>query len=132
MLYLAWLLALGASLGALFIGEVMGQTPCVLCWYQRACMFPLAIVLAIGAFREDAGVWRYALPLAAIGALIALYHTLFYAGVITEGLAPCVEGVSCADAAMTILGWLPIPYVSLATFLAIGVLLTLFKRSLRA
>ena len=36
-----------SALGALFIGEVMGQTPCVLCWYQRAFSFPLAIVLAV-------------------------------------------------------------------------------------
>ena len=26
--YLAWLIALAATLGALFIGEVMGRTPC--------------------------------------------------------------------------------------------------------
>ena len=32
----AWLIALAASLSALFIGEVMGQTPCNLCWHQRA------------------------------------------------------------------------------------------------
>ena len=29
---LAWIVALVASLAVLFIGEVMGQTPCVLCW----------------------------------------------------------------------------------------------------
>ena len=44
MLFIAWLVALGATLGALFIGEVMGQVPCTLCWYQRIAMFPLAIV----------------------------------------------------------------------------------------
>jgi len=43
-LYLAWLIALTATLGALFIGEVMGRTPCVLCWYQRIAMFPLALI----------------------------------------------------------------------------------------
>ena len=31
-LFAAWLVALAASLGAIFIGEVMGQAPCVLCW----------------------------------------------------------------------------------------------------
>ena len=35
LLLLAWLVATTATLGALFIGEVMGMTPCVLCWYQR-------------------------------------------------------------------------------------------------
>lgn len=27
----AWLIALVSTLGALFLGEVMGRTPCVLC-----------------------------------------------------------------------------------------------------
>jgi signal peptidase II len=30
-------------------GEVMG-TPCVLCWYQRIGMFPLAVILGVGVF----------------------------------------------------------------------------------
>ena len=52
-LYLAWLVALASTLGALFIGEVLGQTPCVLCWFQRAFMFPLAIVLGLGLWWRD-------------------------------------------------------------------------------
>ena len=46
--FLAWLVALTATLGALFLGEVMGVLPCVLCWYQRIAMFPLVIILAVG------------------------------------------------------------------------------------
>ena len=30
-LFLAWLLSLLATAGALFLGEVMGKAPCVLC-----------------------------------------------------------------------------------------------------
>ncbi len=48
-LYAAWVVALAATLGALFVGEVMGQMPCVLCWYQRIAMIPLAVVLGIAA-----------------------------------------------------------------------------------
>ena len=44
----AWIMALAASLAVLFIGEVLGQMPCLLCWYQRAFMFPLAVVLGLG------------------------------------------------------------------------------------
>lgn len=32
LLFIAFLTALVATLGALFIGEVLGQTPCMLCW----------------------------------------------------------------------------------------------------
>lgn len=31
----AWLVSIVATGSAVFIGEVMGMTPCVLCWYQR-------------------------------------------------------------------------------------------------
>ena len=73
-LFAAWAVALIATLSVLFIGEVLGQTPCVLCWYQRAFMFPLAVILGIAAWRADFGIRIYAISLAAIGAGIALYH----------------------------------------------------------
>ncbi len=122
-LFIAWIVAVAASLSALFIGEVVGQAPCSLCWHQRAFMFPLAILLAVACFRSDAGAWLYALPLAAIGMAIAGFHSLLYAGFIPEGIQPCSQGPSCASADMTILGMLPLPYLSLASFLAIAVAL---------
>jgi len=122
-LFVAWTIALAASLAALFIGEVVGQAPCSLCWHQRAFMFPLAILLAVASFRGDNGAWLYALPLAAFGAAIAGFHSLLYAGLIPDSIQPCSQGPSCANAEMTILGFLPLPYLSLAAFLAIAVAL---------
>ena len=49
----AWVVALVSTLAALFIGEVMGMTPCQLCWYQRILMFPLAVILGMAAFGND-------------------------------------------------------------------------------
>lgn len=122
-LFAAWLVALAATAGALFIGEVMGQAPCNLCWYQRVFMFPLAVILAVATFREDAGVWRYAGPVAALGWLVAAFHSLLYAGIIPEAIKPCAAtGPSCSGADMTVLS-LPLPYLSLAAFTAIAVLL---------
>jgi len=130
-LFAAWLVALCASLAVLFVGEVMGQTPCNLCWFQRAFMFPLAIVLGIAALRADAGIWRYALPLAAGGQLVAGFHSLLYFGLIPERIAPCTEGVSCTDADMTILGGLPLPLLAFLAFTVITSLLlvTRFRSS---
>ena len=47
LLTTAFLIALAATLGALFIGEVLGQMPCTLCWYQRIAMFPLVPILGL-------------------------------------------------------------------------------------
>ena len=129
-LYLAWAIALAATLGALFIGEVLGQSPCVLCWYQRIGMFPLALILGIACFREDSGVRTYALPLALSGLAVAAWHTGLYAGLIPEAVAPCTkDGPSCTDAAaMTILG-LPVPVLSLLSFAGIAACLLILKRS---
>jgi disulfide bond formation protein DsbB len=128
LLLAAWLLAVAATLAALFIGEVMGKTPCVLCWFQRIFMFPLAVILTIACYRADFTVWRYALPLAAIGWVIALYHCLLFVGVIPEDLKPCSAGTSCAGADMLIFGSVPLPLLSLAVFTAIVLLLILIRR----
>ena len=63
----AFLIALAATLGALFIGEVLGQTPCTLCWYQRIAMFPLVPILGLSLWRGDGMARLYGLPLALAG-----------------------------------------------------------------
>ncbi len=130
LLFLSWTIALAATLSALFIGEVMGQAPCILCWYQRILMFPLAIILAVACFRSDPGVWRYALPLAVIGLLIATFHMLQYIGIIPAALTPCTAagGPSCSGEGMTILGGLPIPALSVVAFAAISIFLSLIAQ----
>lgn len=130
LLFAAWLIALGSTLTVLFVGEIMGQTPCVLCWYQRAFMFPLAVVLAVASYRTDGAVWRYALPLAAFGAAIAVWHTLVFAGVAPAALEPCGEGPSCSGDNMTILGGVPLPLLSAAAFGAIAFLMHLVRRKI--
>ena len=106
----------------------MGQAPCVLCWFQRAFMFPLAVMLAIAAFRSDRGGVAYAAPLAVIGWILALYHALLYLDVLSEPIQPCGTGPSCTDSAMTLFGIIPLPLLSLGAFSAIILFLTIFYR----
>ncbi len=81
-LYLAWVVALVATMGSLYFSEVRHFVPCVLCWFQRICMYPLVIVLGVAAFRADLAGRVYALPLAVIGWLVALVQNLEGWGVI--------------------------------------------------
>ena len=129
-LFLAWLLALLATAGALFLGEVMGKAPCLLCWYQRIAMFPLVLVLGQGLFTSDARSVRYALPLAGVGWGIAAYHLLIFWGVVSKDLVPCGKGSSCADADVQMAGVVPIPLLSLASFT--GILVALWVARARA
>ena len=119
LIFICWLIAMIATLGSLFFSEIMGLIPCELCWYQRIFIYPLAIILLIGLHPLDTGVVRYALPLAIIGLLFTVYHTLLFYGLIPENLQPCREGVSCTDDSMVLMGFLPIPLLSLAAFMVI-------------
>lgn len=130
LLFLSWLVAIFSTLAVLFIGEVMGQAPCVLCWFQRAFMFPLAVILGLACYLSDPGIWRYGLPLAGIGGVIAAYHTLLVAGVIPTPLQPCGAGVSCTSEDMMIFSIVPIPLLAVGAFGTIIVLLLLVRKGM--
>ena len=132
LLLLAWLVATAATLGALFLGEVMGMTPCVLCWYQRIFMFPLALILGMAAFAEDRRGTTYALPLALGGAAIACYHSALIAGWVPKWWVPCGTGPSCSEQSLEILGGIQIPWLSLLSFIVIAFLLFAYLRKSRS
>lgn len=118
-LYAAWLVAVVATLGSLYFSEVRLFVPCTLCWYQRILMYPLAVVLGIAAWRGDAGIVRYVLPLSTFGAIVAGYHLL-------EQKVPgfgfpeaCRGGVPCNVAYIDWLGFVTIPTLSLVAFVLI-------------
>lgn len=129
LVFSAWLVAAMSTLGALFLGEVMGFAPCVLCWYQRIFMFPLVFVLAVGLFPFDPRVTRYAMPLAIVGWLIAAWHVLLTAGIIPESATPCTQGVPCGLVQVEWFGFVTIPLLSLASFTVISTLLFITHKS---
>lgn len=73
-LWLAFGVAAYATAGSLYFSEVANYKPCVLCWYQRIGMYPLAVVLLMGALRRDVNARYYAVPLAAVALPISIYH----------------------------------------------------------
>ncbi len=128
MLFLCWLIAGVSTLGSLFFSEVMHRAPCVLCWYQRIFMFPLAFILTVGLFPFDYRCVRYALPIAITGWGLALYHCLLYLGFIPKTLQPCTQGVSCAEVKLELFSFVTIPLLSLFAFsLIIALLLAVRK-----
>lgn len=130
LLFIAWLIVMGAVLGSLFFSEIMHFAPCSMCWYQRILLYPLALMLPVGMFPYDGSVVRFALPLAIPGWLIAAYHTLVYAGVIPEEASPCSAGVSCTSQYIELFGFVSIPMLSLIAFTLIVFILVLLRRRL--
>jgi disulfide bond formation protein DsbB len=124
-LWIAWAIALVATLGSLYFSEVAHFEPCRLCWYQRVCMYPLAVVLFGIALRRDRrDVLLYAFPLAVVGAAVATYHQYIVIHPEAE-TAGCRQGVSCTVKWIERFGYIEIPTMALTAFLAIGALLLL-------
>jgi disulfide bond formation protein DsbB len=129
--YLAWVVALLATVGSLFFSEVMGLPPCVLCWYQRVAMYPLVLIIAVGIAARDGRMRAYALPLALAGLSVSVYHNLLYYGFIPETLTPCSEGASCTERQIEWLGFVTIPLMGLASFVAVAACLFFYRPETR-
>ena len=120
---LAPLVAGTATLGSLYYSEVVGYVPCVLCWAQRIFMYSLAVVLTVGALRNDAGVRVYGLALAIPGAAIAAYHSWLQA--FPRVTSFCTAEAPCAERHIWEFGFVSIPFMALSGFLLIIALLAI-------
>ena len=105
--------------------------PCVMCWYQRICMYPLVVILLVGLFPLDTTVTRYAMPLTLIGLFFAIYHNLLYYKILPESVQPCSQGVSCTSDYINWFGFITIQFLSLVAFVMVLILLIMFKRKVK-
>ncbi|GAA5439603.1 disulfide bond formation protein B [Deinococcus caeni] len=124
-LYAAWVIALIATLGSLYFSNILGFKPCVLCWYQRVAMYPLAVILGIGALRGDLSARVYALPLAGVGAVIALIQNLE-----DWGLIPVLK--ACTADATTVACDIPWPLWGGGALAGLNTILTIPVLSMTA
>jgi disulfide bond formation protein DsbB len=122
-LWLAWFVSLAALGGSLYFSEVRHLPPCVLCWYQRILMYPLAILIPIGILKKDSNLPLYVLALSVPGTLVAIYHALLQYGVIPDSLGPCQAGISCTTQQILWLGFITIPLLSALAFALISILM---------
>lgn len=117
-LRLAFLVALLSVAGSLFYSEIVGFPPCVLCWWQRAFIYPQAIIFGVALWRKKSEAFVYAVPLSVLSALISLYHQYVYMG--GESLLPCTAlGGACSKIYVLAYGYITIPMMSLTAALFI-------------
>lgn len=120
---LAWLVAAVATAGSLYYSEVVGFEPCRLCWYQRIAMYPLTVVLGIAAVVRDVGVRRYVVPVAGLGLAVSAYHVLIQRIPSLASSASCSAEAPCTAAYVSEFGFVTIPVMAGAGFLAVILLL---------
>lgn len=122
-LWLAAGVAIIATLGSLYLSEVVHLIPCKLCWYQRIAMYPLAVILPMAAFRGDSRARLYAATIATIGASIAVYHRVIQAFPTLDTGSCSATGPSCSSPLIEKFGFVTIPYMALSAFLLVLALL---------
>jgi disulfide bond formation protein DsbB len=123
---LVLIISLAAMLGSLYFSEIVGLTPCELCWYQRILMYPIVLLSLVGLRLRDGNFAKYVLPMSLIGALIAGYHYLlqFWKPAADNPFINCTKGsVACSTIDISYFGFITIPLLSFIAFLLISVVL---------
>jgi disulfide bond formation protein DsbB len=87
-----------ATTGSLYYSEVVGFTPCRLCWFQRIFTYPQVVIFFGGIYMsrresfDPRTTYTYGLVFSAIAVLIASYHS--YIQIDTSSIIGCSSGCS--------------------------------------
>jgi len=127
VLLLGFFLSAAATVGSLVYSEVVGYPACILCWIQRIFMYPLPFLFGLALVRRDRSVVPYALLLAVVGGLVALYQwakdmLALYSNVTVP--CPAVSDLPSCDRIYVLeFGYITIAMIALNAFLLIAAVL---------
>lgn len=126
--FLAFLVALTSTAGSLFYSEIVGFTPCALCWYQRILMYSQVILFGLALWKNEKITADYHIALSVFGGALAGYHYMLQIGVLPPLSCSAVGfSVSCAERFVMSFGYITIPMMSLTAFGLIVILMTFQK-----
>lgn len=111
----AFVVALVATVGSLYLSEGAHFTPCKLCWYQRIAMYPQVVLLGVAALRRRDDIRLYSGVLATLGGLVSCYHVLIERFPQLES-AVCDLTNPCSLIWTNRFGYLTIPTMALSGF----------------
>lgn len=107
-----------AVAGSLFFSNIVGFTPCELCWWQRIFIYPQVVIFALAAVYDRRGkplgpVFSISGVLSLVSFLISAFQ--YYGATFNaSALAACsATGVSCAKTYFVEFGYVTIPVMSL-------------------
>ena len=128
--WLAFVIALVATLGSLYYSEIAGFLPCRLCWYQRILMYPLTIITLVGALRRDDYLPSYVLPLSLLGMGVSAYHYLMEKGIVPASTT-CSADVPCSISYVNYLGFITIALMAFTAFTLITIIMFAMRSAYR-
>lgn len=115
-----------ATAGSLYMSNVLGWTPCRLCWFQRIFMYPLVLVTGSAILFEKRDARDYVLPLSMIGFGIAVYHSVIQRFEQFHSAGCSVTSVSCETTYTFWFGYISTPVLAATVFAAVIVLMWKF------
>lgn len=122
-LELATAVAVVCTLGSLYLSEVIGFIPCRLCWWQRAFMYPAALLLVGAVITKRRALSLGAVGLSVIGLPVSIYHRLVEAG--TIGGDACDPSIPCSFKWFEHFGFVTIPTMAGIGFVGVITLVSL-------
>ncbi len=111
--------ATAATLGSLYLSNILGWTPCRLCWFQRIFMYPLVVLFGVSLFFDRDNVSEYVLPLSLTGLALAVYHYIVQRVTQFQSAGCSITQVSCETKYTFYLDYVTIPIMAATAFLAI-------------
>lgn len=117
-----------AMLGSLYFSEVAHYTPCKLCWYQRVCMYSIAVISLVATVRRERVAVPYVLTLSLVGLVISVYHYLVEWFPQMES-SVCAVDVPCTTIWFRELGFLTMPAMAGIAFASVALVMLAGRKS---
>lgn len=124
-----FLLSAGSIAGTLLMQYAALLAPCVLCWYQRIFMYPIALIalIALVKGKRVSEIADYILIFSILGGAISLYQHLLQ--ILPSGsLIPCDPTNDCAIRLVFEFGFVTIPWMALTVFAALAIIALLARK----
>ena len=118
--------AVAAVAGSLYFSEIRHFEPCLLCWYQRILMYPLAVITGFALITRVSVIAWLVLGAAVVGQAVAAYHVLLQKTSWFSSATTCGTGPSCAIPYIDWFGIVTIPMLSLMAFMLIAICMVLY------
>ncbi len=118
--------AVAAMAGSLYFSEIRHFEPCLLCWYQRILMYPLAVIMGFALITRVSVMAWLVLAAAVVGQAVAAYHVLLQKTSWFSSATTCGTGPSCAIPYIDWFGIVTIPMLSLMAFMLIAICMVFY------
>lgn len=119
---LAFAVAATCTLGSLYYSEFAHFVPCRLCWFQRITMYPLVVILGVGAWKRAPFTRLTALPFIISGLGVSTWHFLVERFPTIEGTS-CGTEIKCSVPWFTEMGFVTLAFMCLSGMALIATLL---------